>query len=449
MFIDSEIELQLILECLASGDSFWIPIFSDSYRHYTQNRISALYIYSIAEDRDFIVSFHNLDCKNFNIELLQQFTSSYNIFVLSKKRFVYTYPYSCYDADLFAWWHTNKMLPLDDTDTTAHDMWGKWWFNESNGNDWFPVTKHLERCRIMRNTFMTVYNSYKVTTEFQNYEKYIIDNLFGIEINGICVDPVLLQKHYDQTSKTGIMYSEYNPYTTTGRPSNKFGGINYAAINKDDGSRSMIRSRFNRGMLLEFDYDAFHVRLIAELINYKLPDESVHTYFGRQYFGKSELSVEEYEQSKQMTFHLLYGGIDKSFEHIPFFAQTKQYITNLWKQFKRDKFIMTPKFNRIITWNSISEVNAGKLFNYLLQSYETEHNMLVVNEIHELLTAYSSKLILYTYDSLLFDFDLNDSKDLILKLKNIISANGYLVKIKAGINYHNMQDMTIKVTDIY
>ena len=445
MFIDSEIELQVVYECLQAGDSFWIPIFSDNYKHYTQNRLSALYIYSIAHDRDFVVSFHNPDCKNFNIELLQKFTSSYNIFVLSKKRFVYTYANSCYDADLFAWWHTNKMLPLDNTDTTAHDMWNKWWFTESNSNDWFPMTKHLERCRSMRGVFMNIYNSYQITDEFKEYEKYIIDNLFGIEVNGIHVNTALLQEHFNQTTRSGFMHSEYNTYTSTGRPSNKFGGINYAALNKDNGSRSMICSRFNRGMLLEFDYDAFHVRLIADLIDYKLPDESVHTYFGRQYFNKTELTTEEYEQSKQMTFHLLYGGIDKEFEKIPFFGKTKQYIADLWKQFKRDGYIVTPKFKRAIKWDSITDANAGKLFNYLLQATETEHNMLVINELHDMLSEYSSKLILYTYDSLLFDFDLNDNKDLILKLKKIISANGFPVKIKAGVNYHAMQDMTNKV----
>jgi DNA polymerase I-like protein with 3'-5' exonuclease and polymerase domains len=337
------------------------------------------------------------------------------------------------------------MLALDETNTSAHDMWNKWWYNESNTNDWLPATKHLERCRAMRDVFMPIYNAYKLTTEFVSYEKYMMDNMFGIECNGICVDPTLLQSHFEQTTKTGLVYSEYNPYTSTGRPSNKFGGINYAALNKEDGSRSMIRSRFQRGMLLEFDYDAFHVRLIADLIGYRLPDESVHSYFGKQYFGKTELTQEEYDQSKQMTFHLLYGGIDSDFEKIPFFGKTKKYINDVWKQFKRNGVIHTPKFNRPIPAHMISDANAGKVFNYLLQATETEHNMLAINNVHELLTGYSSKLILYTYDSLLFDFDLDDSKDLIVKIKETISAGGYPVKIKAGVNYHAMTDMTNKV----
>ena len=88
-------------------------------------------------------------------------------------------------------------------------------------------------------------------------------------------------------------------------------------------------------------------------------------------------------------------------------------------------------------------MNPNKLFNYLLQASETENNLHVINEVNGVLHEYNTELVLYTYDSLLFDFDMKDSKDLILKLKTTMSqSNKYPVKIKAGINYHKMQDMT-------
>jgi hypothetical protein len=94
----------------------------------------------------------------------------------------------------------------------------------------------------------------------------------------------------------------------------------------------------------------------------------------------------------------------------------------------------------------ITDPNAGKLFNYLLQSYETEHNMGVINEVNTLLTGYNSKLILYTYDSFLIDFDITDGKQLITEIKHTISSGNFPVKIKAGVNYHKMQDMTNRVS---
>ena len=96
--------------------------------------------------------------------------------------------------------------------------------------------------------------------------------------------------------------------------------------------------------------------------------------------------------------------------------------------------------------DNLFEMNPNKLFNYQLQASETEHNMLVLNELNEYMSERDSKLILYTYDSFLFDFNLDEGKDKILELKNIISENGkYPVKIKAGINYGVMKDMTSKV----
>jgi hypothetical protein len=446
MFIESEQELRHVSEALQRGPSFWIPVFSDHFKHYTQNTISFVYIYSIADDMDFIVPARHIDCININIERLTELSSPHGIFVLSKKRFQNTYVKPCYDADLYSWWNTGRMLGLDETNTAAHDIWNKWWYNETNTNDWLPITRHLERCRSMRDVFMDVYRLYpRIADEFREYERFMLDNCHAIESNGLRVDDEVVKQHFNQVSTNGFLYTEYNPYTSTGRPSNKFGGINFAALNKDDGARGMIVSRFNRGMLLEFDFDAFHVRLIAELIGYTLPDESVHTYFGRQYFGKTDLTDEEYEQSKQMTFHLLYGGIDAEFEKIPFFGKTKRYITDLWRQYRKNGFITTPIFKRPITWGSITEPNAGKLFNYLLQSFETEHNMHVINDINTLLTGRNSKLVLYTYDSFLIDFDLNDGKDLIKEIKDTISHGNYPVKIKAGVNYHRMQDMTNKV----
>ena len=40
--------------------------------------------------------------------------------------------------------------------------------------------------------------------------------------------------------------------------SNNFGGVNYFALNKDDGSRDRFISRFEGGKLVQFDYDAYH-----------------------------------------------------------------------------------------------------------------------------------------------------------------------------------------------
>jgi hypothetical protein len=376
-----------------------------------------------------------MDCLNLESEQLQHLTSPHSIFVLGKKRFQYTYGNRCYDADLFAWWHTNKMLPLDETNTTAHDIWQKWWHNETNMNDWLPITKHLERCVNMRTEFMEVYNEAKVTTEYTVYDTEACQAFSDIEWQGI------------HQTINGLAYSEYNLYTSTGRPSNKFGGVNYAALNKEDGSRSIYTSRFAKGILVEYDYDAYHVRLIADLIGYTLPTGSVHTYFGKQYFDTDNLTEEQYDQSKQITFRLLYGGIDDDFAQIPFFNAVRNYIDTLWSQFRKDGYICTPIYNRKMYRGNLLDMNSNKLFNYLLQATETEHNIKQILAVNKLLTDHHTKLVLYTYDSFLFDFDMDEGKEILYEIRTVLSDHDkYPTKLKAGINYNDMKDMTNKIS---
>ena len=447
MIVESIEVFNHVRDMVRKEDSFWIPVYSDTYRHYQNNRISFIYIYCIESDLDYIIPFEHTDCVCLQTELIQELVSDASIFVLAKKRLQNTYSKPCYDADLFAWWHTGKMLPLDDVNTTAHDSWNTWWYNETNVNDWLPITKHIERCVTMRSKFMEVYNVYKLTEDFKVYDTEAMSAFGTIERTGIHVDYNAFTEHF---KTNGIInntaYTEYNLYTSTGRPSNKFNGINYAALNKEDGSRSTFISRHTKGMLVEFDFDAYHVRLIADLIGYTFPEGSVHTYLGRQYFDTHDLTDEQYEQSKQITFRLLYGGIDDEFAQIPFFGKTRDYIKDLWTTFRKQGVIHTPHFNRPMHKRHMPEMNANKLFNYLLQATETEHNIQVLKELHDI-KGYASQLVLYTYDSVLFDFDMTDGKKFLLEIQDVMSSNGkFPVKIKAGINYHVMQDMTNRVS---
>ena len=447
IFIKDEAEFNYLKTLVAENESFWIPMFSDIYNHYTHNRISFIYIYCIQSNLEYIVSFNHTDCLSIQRERLQELVSRQSIYVLSKKRFAKFYSGKCYDADLFHWWYNNQMLPLNETNTNAHDMWSRWWHNESNTNDWLPITRHAERCTAMKDVFMKHYNRHTQDEHFFKYESFTMDNFFAIEQNGLQVDKKIYTNKFQSNGiHNNKVYTEYNLYTSTGRPSNKFGGVNFAALNKEDGSRNSFVSRHEHGMLLELDYDAYHVRLIADIIDYNLPDGSIHKYFGKQYFGVDELSTEQYEESKKITFRLLYGGIDKDFATIPFFGKTQIYVRELWKQFKSKGYIETPYFKRPMRKDNLNEMNPNKLFNYQLQASETEHNMLILNELNDHMINMSSKLILYTYDSFLIDYDLRDGKESIMSLKNIISEqNKYPVKIKAGVNYGVMKDMTSKV----
>ena len=449
MLIEKEKELQKVLDVLQDGPSFWIPMYSDPFQHFMNNSISFIYIYSISKDLDFILPFNHTDCFNLNIEHINDLTSQHDIYILAKKRFANFSSIKCYDADMVAWWQSHKMLPLDDSNTSAHDMWNRWWHNETNTHNWLPITKHIERCIGMRNKFMEYYQTFDKTNAFEEYESLVTDNFYAIERSGLEVD---YNKFVDHFKANGLSknkaYTEYNIYTTTGRPSNKFGGVNYAALNKEDGCRESFVSRWEKGMLLEMDFDAYHPRLIADIIGYELPPGNVHEYFGRQYFGKKEpLSEQEYDDSKKITFRLLYGGIDDDFAKIPFFKKTRSFIRSLWSNFKENGVVVTPLMKRPLYKNCLHDMNPNKLFNYLLQASETEYNLHMINDVNDLLCEYNTNIILYTYDSLLFDYNIADGKELLIKLREVMSQSGrFPVKTKAGVNYHAMMDMSSRIS---
>ena len=54
LIIEKETELQRVKDSLQSGDSLWIPMYSDPYQHFMNNNISFIYIYSISDDLDYI-----------------------------------------------------------------------------------------------------------------------------------------------------------------------------------------------------------------------------------------------------------------------------------------------------------------------------------------------------------------------------------------------------------
>ena len=447
VIIETEKEFQRLQRNIEAQESIWIPVFSDSFKHYCNNRISFIYIYLIDDKTDYIISFNHKDCLNWKSERLQQLKTNHNIYVLNKKSFSYFYPYTILDIDLLNWFQHNETLKLEDCDTEVHESFNRWYYNVPWINDLIPITRHYERCRLICDLAKETISDSIVDQSFEEYNALVIDNLAAIERNGLRIDyDRFVEKLSANNIERQTAYTEYNIYTNTGRPSNRFGGVNYGALKKEDGSREAFISRFERGMLVEFDYDSYHVRIISELIGHDLPSDSLHEWLGRQYFNTPFLTNEQYEESKQITFRQLYGGVERQYEHIEFFQAIKSFINKLWIQYQTQGYIQTPIFGRKIFRKWFTDMNANKLFNYYLQATETEQNIIILNNVTELLQNKQSKLILYTYDSFLFDFDLADGKDLLLKLKDMLQHDKFPVKIKAGKNYHSMKDMTNKTS---
>ena len=82
----------------------------------------------------------------------------------------------------------------------------------------------------------------------------------------------------------------------------------------------------------------------------------------------------------------------------------------------------------------------------MIQLLETENNMKVLNDLIPFIKDYESKLVLYSYDSFLFDFKISDGLDFLKQVKGILEMDGlFPTKVAKGLNYHEMKDITEKL----
>lgn len=226
-------------------------------------------------------------------------------------------------------------------------------------------------------------------------------------------------------------YCEYNPYSLTGRPSNHFNQVNYAALNKEDGSRKRFVSRYlDEGCLLEVDLSGFHLYLLYMIGGLEFPQD---VYLELSKYYPPEVNPKDY------TFKQIYGGIHKELLDIEPFSSIHAIAQSIHAKFEAGT-LTTLLFNRPVNKDLIEGSNQTKIFNYMLQNLETEFNSLLITELLQGLREAKTKLVLYTYDSFLFDVHLSENDLLVELIKNTFKEIPY--KVKVGRNYQEMKSIT-------
>ena len=441
IIVDDSKELDLLLQDIKKEEVVLVvPILTDHQIHPSINKISCIYVYS-SNDVEFIVPIHHTEQITGFKEHLNELLELESIFVHDKKLWLQMGGNNkVYDVKSLWWYTYNEAYDDNHYYTDAHHFYWRRHTNLQHVNTIIPIMKHVEMCQKIRKYAMPMIVNSKLSNSYKKFNTYYPKIFADIESNGMQVNNSFKIK---ELITNGRVYSNYHYHTTTGRPSNAFRGFNFAAMNKQDGTRDAFCSRFDKGALVEFDFDAYHVRLIAKLIGYKLPNGSIHTYFGKFYFGSDSLTPEQYDQSKQITFRLLYGHIEQEFLKIPFFKEVNNFVYSLWNTWKTKGCIETPILKRPMCTDSVSDMNQNKLFNYYLQALETEFTVDRLNQLSYLLNNYDTSMILYTYDSILFDVPIHEAKQILPKLKSCLEGNNFPVKCKVGNIYSKMNDIKL------
>ena len=430
MIIQNKSHLNDIIDKNIQSEVVIIPTLCDKNLHPKRNQLSLLYLKWLStNDENIIVLNHSEKRKDndLTLEFVEEALNNNkeNKYIFDKKAFNHTMSLnSLNDTNLNFYLDSSNPLYIDNLTTNTHDFFHINFSTLNNINRYIPIMKHLEYGRKLVNKMR---NLFFYDERNKNYNENVIDNLTEIEDNGLFI------------SDNGYQYSQYNIYTSTGRPSNRFGGVNFAALNKSDRTREKYVSRYGeKGCMIEMDYDAYHLRLIAEIVDYNFPEGSVHQYLADQYDV-------DYAKAKSLSFAYLYGEIPYMiYQTIPFFNKVQKYIDKKWLEYKQNNFVVSDIYNRKIG-KSLSFTNKSKLFNYCIQLLETENNMRMLDDLLPLLEGKKTKLILYSYDSFLLDFHKDDGMDFLKKIKKVIEQNDtYPVKVGWGTNYHKMEDITEK-----
>ena len=235
---------------------------------------------------------------------------------------------------------------------------------------------------------------------------------------------------YNTIDNTVLTY--YNLYNITSRPTNSFNSVNYAAIPHSENHRKAFKPQ--NDYFVELDFDGYHLRLLCDQIDYPLSEESAHKQLAKLYFEKEEITDEEYNKAKQINFQAIYGKIPEEHAFLEVFEKIDKFIKELWKEFEKKGEIKAPISEKPFT-TQLKDMHPQKLMNYVMQSLETSRNILILKEVLRYLRDKKSKIVLYTYDAILFDFCKEDGKQTLEDIKDILEeGKKYPIKFKYSNN---------------
>jgi len=390
--------------------------------HHALNDVCAIYIRPTYDSKGYMMCIDHSEAgtiaKTYIEKILQHIDT---VYVRDKKSFLY-------------YFQLNKVIDISSVksvDTVfepVFDVFYRLHPNNASINKIIPISKHYEVCENIYSKLQQVI-LYPKPEFIKFYNKGALA-FFGIEKNGIKIDKDKFFKYYEPNNENysisdNRIYTQYNLNTTTRRPSNAYNSINFAALKKDNHSRSSFIPENNE--FLEIDISAYHPTLAGQLVDYEFDSPDIHNDFALLY------NV-DYARAKELTFKQLYGGVFKEYQHLEFFQKVQKYIQEQWTLFNNQGYIETPISKYRFEKDKLEDMNPQKLFNYTLQNLETSTNIQILLKIHKMLSGKNTKIVLYTYDSFLLDWDEDEEQEL-EAIKNIFKELNLSIKINRGRSY--------------
>ena len=438
MFYITETDQQLNrLQALSRLGAFVYIISSNDYYHPQLTSTVAVYIRPLSSKHGFIIPIDHTEGVNVDKDRVYELLSSYNsLYTINKKELLYHFNLlNSIDVSLLY-----SMVNFDRLEINRDNSTVNYFYNKYQDLDYInkliPISKLYEYCE-------KIYSQVEKSIEleipegFDFYNKTATSVFYLLEQAGLGIYYEAFNELFKPRNKLFNIYdntvlTSYNLYNVTSRPTNAFNSVNFAAIPKSEQHRKCFRPK--NDYFVEFDFDGYHLRLLCEQINYELTDESAHKQLAKLYFEKDNITDEEYNEAKQINFHAIYGKIPEKWAFLEIFEKIDSYIKDLWTRYQDEGKILAPISKKPFT-GRLKDMNPQKLMNYVMQSLETSRNIIILKEVLRYLKEKKTKVVLYTYDALLFDFSKEDGKDTLEDIKKILESDGkYPVKFKYSNN---------------
>lgn len=394
--------------------------------HPALNDISLVYIRPFNDTKGYMLCVDHSETSSLNKTLIDSILQNIErVWVRDKKTALYYFPIkSLFDLTPLNPTYIQKEIPINNF------IYSK---KYNKPNRLIPVSKHYEECENIYNQVHSVIPK-ELPSYFDFYNNKVVLAFFGIEKNGLQIDKDKFYKHYEPNEEyysiqDSRIYTSYNLATTTRRPSNSFNGINFAALNKENGAR---RSFISSHGFVELDISAYHPNLAARLVAMDFDGQDVHQTFADLY-GVS------YKEAKELTFKQLYGGVFKEYAHLEFFQKVNKFIEEKWREFQEQGKVEVPISGYFFYKDKLENMNPQKLFNYMLQNVESAMNTYILMDIHKLLRGRKTKIVLYTYDSFLFEVGEGEN-DIEIEINKIFKK----YKLQTKTSYGDTYDFTGK-----
>tara|TARA_B100000963_G_scaffold169665_1_gene147599 strand:+ start:4292 stop:5623 length:1332 start_codon:yes stop_codon:yes gene_type:complete len=394
---------------------------------------TALYVRILKSIHGYIIPIDHSEGLNVDKDrILEILNSCSKLYTLNKKELLYHFPLpNAIDLSLLY-----SMTYFERLEYSKESSLLNYYYNKFRGksdiNRLVPLSKLYEICENLYNKVSDFINL-EIPDGFKFYNNTATSVFYLLEQQGIDIFyEAFVEKFNPRDTQFNInnntVFTSYNLYNATSRPTNSFNSINFAAIPHTKEHRKCFKPKGD--YFVEFDFDGYHLRLLCEQISYKLTNESAHKQLAKLYFGKDNITDEEYTKAKQINFQAIYGKIPEEHKDLEIFKEIQEYIDAMWSMYNDNGVVWNPQSSKPFT-KELKDMHPAKLMNYMMQSLETSNNVLILKEILRYLRNKKTKVVLYTYDALLFDFSKEDGKETLQEIQKILEkSNKYPVKFK-------------------